>query len=97
MDEPTKGCDAQFKGEFKKILKSLKESGKTVIIVSHDLDFCADISDRCAMFFDGAIVSVNETRNFFISNYFYTTTANRIAKDIIPLAINENDIINAFM
>lgn len=96
LDEPTKGCDAQFKEEFKIILKNLKKSGKTIIIVSHDLDFCADISDRCAMFFDGAIVSINETREFFKSNYFYTTTVNRIAKNIIPMAITEKDIINAF-
>ncbi len=96
LDEPTKGCDAQFKDEFKKILKSLRESGKTIILVSHDIDFCADISDRCAMFFDGAIVSIDEPREFFSSNYFYTTTANRIARDILPMAITEKDVINAF-
>lgn len=96
LDEPTKGCDVQFKEEFKIILKNLKKSGKTIIIVSHDLDFCADISNRCALFFDGAIVSIDEPRKFFSSNYFYTTTANRIAKNIIPMAITEKDIINAF-
>ncbi|MBR3792247.1 MAG: ABC transporter ATP-binding protein, partial [Clostridia bacterium] len=96
LDEPTKGCDVQFKEEFKEILNSLRKSGKTIIIVSHDLDFCADISNRCALFFDGAIVSIDEPRKFFSSNYFYTTTANRIAKNIIPMAITEKDIINAF-
>ena len=96
LDEPTKGCDIQFKEELKDILRSLRKSGKAIIIVSHDLDFCADISDRCAMFFDGDIVSVGKPGEFFEGNYFYTTTANRIAKGIIPMAISEKDIINAF-
>ncbi len=96
LDEPTKGCDAQFKEEFKRILKNLKKSGKTIIIVSHDIDFCADISDRCALFFDGSIVSIDEPEKFFSDNYFYTTTANRIARDILPVAITKKDIINAF-
>ncbi|MBQ8808434.1 MAG: ATP-binding cassette domain-containing protein, partial [Clostridia bacterium] len=57
LDEPTKGMDAHFKEEFADILTDLKANGVTVIMVSHDIEFCARYADRCAMFFDGAITS----------------------------------------
>ena len=95
LDEPTKGFDAQFKMSFEKILKELKKRGKTVVMVSHDIEFCAEVSDRCAMFFDGNIISEEPTRRFFKNNTFYTTNANRMAKKVIPDAVLAEDIILA--
>ena len=80
LDEPTKGTDAAFRRVFAGLLLSLKAAGKTVVIVSHDLEFCAETADRVAMFFDGAIVSEGTPREFFGSSRFYTTTASRIAR-----------------
>lgn len=96
LDEPTKGMDAHFKQEFSAILSSLKQSGVTVIMVSHDIEFCAANADRCAMFFDGSITSEGEPRRFFAGNSFYTTAANRIAGTKIPNAVLTEDIILAF-
>ena len=45
LDEPTKGFDAHFKNSFRKILHSLKADGITVLMVSHDIEFCAKVSD----------------------------------------------------
>ncbi len=95
LDEPTKGFDAQFKKIFLKVLKELKKSGKTVVMVSHDIEFCAEVSDRCAMFFDGNITSIETTRRFFKNNTFYTTSANKMAKNIIPDAVLAEDIVLA--
>ena len=95
LDEPTKGMDAHFKRIFAGILKDLKRGGATVIMVSHDLDFCAEFADRCALLFDGAVTSMGETREFFLNNYFYTTSACRMARGIIENAVLAEDIINA--
>ncbi len=95
LDEPTKGFDAQFKKDFSKILKELKDKGKTIVMVSHDIEFCAEISDRCAMFFDGNITALESTREFFKNNTFYTTSANKMARDIIPDAVLAEDIVLA--
>lgn len=95
LDEPTKCLDAQFKKVFLKILKELKGKGKTVVMVSHDIEFCAEASDRCAMFFDGNITSKETTRKFFKNNTFYTTSANKMAKNIIPDAVLAEDIVLA--
>ena len=95
LDEPTKGLDAHFKSEFADILYDLKNNGVTVVMVSHDIEFCAEYADRCAMFFDGNITSVDKPRQFFGGKNFYTTAANRMARTTIPEAVLTEDIILA--
>ncbi|MBO5164468.1 MAG: ATP-binding cassette domain-containing protein [Ruminococcus sp.] len=95
LDEPTKGFDAEFKQLFGDILETLLERGKTIIMVSHDIEFCAEYSQRCAMFFYGSIVTEGTPEKFFSGNSFYTTSANRIARDVIPNAITVHDVISA--
>jgi energy-coupling factor transport system ATP-binding protein len=93
MDEPTKGMDSFFKRKFANILKTLREGGMTVIMVSHDLEFCAQYADRCALFFDGGIVTENTPQAFFAGNSFYTTAANRMSRHIMGGAITAEDVI----
>ena len=80
LDEPTKGLDPFFKITLAGIFEKLKKQGVTLFMVSHDVEFCAEYGDRCAMFFDGDVVSAGEARAFFAGNSFYTTTANRIVR-----------------
>ncbi|MGN1143439.1 MAG: ABC transporter ATP-binding protein [Anaerovoracaceae bacterium] len=80
LDEPTKGLDPFFKITLAKIFDRLKADGMTLFMVSHDVEFCAQYGDRCAMFFDGEVASQGCTREFFAGNSFYTTTANRIVR-----------------
>lgn len=96
LDEPTKGFDAAFKVTFAKIIKKLNQQGVTVLMVSHDIEFCAEYATRCGMFFDGNIVAENTAREFFSGNSFYTTSANRMARHIIPKAVTVKDIITCF-
>ena len=95
LDEPTKGLDNHFKIQFADILKALTNEGKTVVAVSHDIEFCARYANRCAMFFDGDFISTDFAKPFFAGKSFYTTAASRMARDKIPSAVLEEDIINA--
>lgn len=95
LDEPTKGLDAEFKVELADILRVLLGSGVCVVMVSHDVEFCAEYADRCALFFDGAIAAEGEPRGFFAGNSFYTTAANRISRGIIPDAVTVEDVAAA--
>lgn len=95
LDEPTKGLDAVFQRELAAILRGLAEQGITVLLVSHDLDFCARYAHRCALFFDGSIVTEGTPRAFFSGNSFYTTSANRMARDLLPQAVTAEDVILA--
>jgi energy-coupling factor transport system ATP-binding protein len=87
LDEPTKGIDAYSKYKFGKILKNLKERGLTVIMVTHDVEFAAENADKCAMLFDGEIISADRPEIFFSDNSFYTTAASRISRHIYKNAV----------
>ncbi|WP_192896566.1 ABC transporter ATP-binding protein [Cohnella sp. AR92] len=93
LDEPTKGLDNFFKEKLGQLLKRLNEEGKTVVMVSHDIEFCAKYAEECAMFFDGTVISTKETSSFFAGNSFYTTSANRMARHLDPMAVTEEDVI----
>ena len=93
LDEPTKGFDAEFKVTFAEIIENLTAQGVTVLMVSHDVTFCAEYAHRCGLFFDGSIVAEGTPREFFSGNNFYTTPANRMARHLLPDAVTVEDII----
>ena len=93
LDEPTKGFDAEFKVTFALILRKLVAQGVTILMVSHDVSFCAEHAHKCGLFFDGSIVAEGTPREFFSGNSFYTTPANRMARHIISKAVTVDDII----
>ena len=93
LDEPTKGFDAEFKVTFATILHRLTAQGVTILMVSHDVPFCAEYAHKCGLFFDGSIAAEGTPREFFSGNSFYTTPANRMARHLIPQAVTVADII----
>lgn len=95
LDEPTKGLDAEFKQIFAEILQVLLRRGVTVLMVSHDIEFCARYAHRCSLFFDGSIVTEAPPREFFSGNNFYTTSANRMARAVLPDAVTPEEVIYA--
>lgn len=94
LDEPTKGVDVFSKNQFALLLKSLQQRGITTIIVTHDIEFSAQVSTRCAMFFDKRLIAMSTPQHFFENNRFYTTAASRIARTIFPCAITVNDVVH---
>lgn len=80
LDEPTKGLDAHTKSGFVNVMKQLKAAGVTLVCVTHDVEFAAECSDRCAMFFRGEITSCDVPRRFFAGNNFYAAAANRMTR-----------------
>lgn len=95
LDEPTNGIDAVCKERLADLFGILKAKGKTVVMVSHDIDFCAECADECALMFDGEILSENSAKKFFLGNSFYTTSANRIARGVFPDALTCEDVIKS--
>ena len=93
LDEPTKGFDAEFKVTFALILRRLVAQGVTILMVSHDVPFCAEYAHKCGLFFDGQLVAEGTPREFFSGNSFYTTPANRMARHLISQAVTVSDII----
>ena len=93
LDEPTKGMDSFFKLQFAQILKELKERDITIVLVSHDVEFCADYADFVSMFFDGEVLTTDTPRRFFGQNSFYTTAANRMSRCLFLSAVTAADVV----
>lgn len=93
LDEPTKGIDSGAKFALAQVLKKLRSLNITIFVVSHDIEFCADIATRCAMMFDGQVISDDAPQKFFDGNSFYTTTANKLARGYFENCLTADDII----
>jgi energy-coupling factor transport system ATP-binding protein len=93
LDEPTKGLDNHFKEKLAGILNQLIQTGVTVLMVSHDIEFCARYAHTCALMFGGSVIAQGPPQTFFGGNSFYTTAANRIARHRWPQAILTSSVI----
>lgn len=93
FDEPTKGLDPLYKIKVGKIINSLIKKGKTIVMATHDIEFAAKYSNRCALLFDGDITTADRPKVFFSENYFYTTTINRVVRDKNPSIITFEDVV----
>ena len=93
LDEPTKGIDGLGKENMIRILKDLKQKGITILIVTHDVEFAAEASDRCGMLFDGEIISSAVPNEFFRRNNFYTTAVNRMCRGIYDDVIYLDELV----
>ena len=93
LDEPTKGFDNVFKEHFAYIIQLLLKKGTTIIMVSHDVEFCAKYPHSCLMLFNGELIAKGTPRVFFSSNSFYVTSSRRISKGVLENAVTAEDII----
>ena len=96
LDEPTKGIDSFFKETFAGILSDLKKQGITIVMVSHDVEFCARYADVVSMFFDGQVLTTDTPRRFFGANSFYTTAAHRMSRHVFEGAVTAEDVIRLY-
>ncbi len=96
LDEPTKGMDSFFKETFADILNKLKGQGITILMVSHDVEFCAKYADRVSMFFDGQVLTTDTPQKFFGGNSFYTTAANRMSKHVFKNAVTAENVVELY-
>ena len=95
LDEPTKGMDGDFKVKFGDMLGELKKQGITTVLVSHDMEFCAEYATHCGLMFDREIISGGPTREFFAENVYYTTAAARMTRGILKDCLVAEDIMTA--
>ncbi|WP_242694242.1 amino acid ABC transporter ATP-binding protein [Proteiniclasticum aestuarii] len=65
FDEPTSALDPEMVGEVLKVMKDLAEAGLTMIVVTHEMAFARDVSDRVIFMDDGVIVEEGHPRDIF--------------------------------
>ena len=96
MDEPTKGLDNGFKMQLADMLRKLQKRGKTIVVVSHDIEFCAVAGDRVALLFDGEVAMAVDVRSYMSDNNFFTTAASRISRNILDGAVTVREVLAAY-
>ena len=95
LDEPTRGMDAPSSRALGETLRRLSDAGMAIVLVSHDVAFCARFADRAALLFDGALTGEQNAHAFFAGNHFYTTAANRMARFCLPDAVLTEEVLAA--
>lgn len=97
VDEPTKGLDPDAKYLLAQVLTSLHESGRTIVMATHDVEYAAKYAGSCAMMFQGKVGPPEAPRRFFKENTFYTTVLDRMTRrsgfpEVLTLEEAENQL-----
>ena len=65
FDEPTSALDPELTGEVLRVIKGLKESGSTMIVVTHEMEFAKNVSDKIIFMADGVIEEMGTPKQIF--------------------------------
>jgi polar amino acid transport system ATP-binding protein len=65
FDEPTSSLDPELVGEVLEVMRGLAEDGMTMLVVTHEMDFAADVADRIIFMDHGAILEQERPALFF--------------------------------
>lgn len=65
LDEPTSGQDHKGRREIMKLIQDLNKKGKTIIVITHDMRFVAEIANRTILMSKGEIIADGPTRDVF--------------------------------
>ncbi len=65
FDEPTSALDPELTGEVLKVIKNLKDTGSTMIIVTHEMNFARDVSDKVIFMENGVVCEQGSPEQVF--------------------------------
>ena len=65
FDEPTSALDPELTGEVLRVIKSLKDSGSTMIVVTHEMEFAKNVADHVIYMADGVIEEEGKPEDVF--------------------------------
>ncbi len=65
FDEPTSALDPELVGEVLKVMRDLAYEGSTMVVVTHEMQFARDVSDRVVFIADGSIIEQGDPQELF--------------------------------
>ncbi len=82
LDEPTRGVDFRLKAELGRFLQQEAAKGRTVIVVTHDVEFAAEYAARAVMMFSGRVVSDGKKHDVLGKSVFYSPQLCKMCRGI---------------
>ena len=79
FDEPTSALDPEVVGDVLKVMKDLAKEGMTMVVVTHEMNFARDVSDKVVFMADGVIVESGNPHEIF-ENQQHERTKNFLAR-----------------
>ena len=67
FDEPTSALDPELTGEVLKVIKNLKDEGSTMIVVTHEMEFARNVSDKIMFMADGIVEEMGTPEQIYTS------------------------------
>lgn len=90
LDEPTRGLNKNHKNHLAAYLRQIRNKGKSVVLVTHDMEFVAETCDRVAIMFEGEIAQMGPVEDVLRGGLHFTTDINRLFQGTAdPLKIEE--------
>ena len=86
LDEPTSGLDGAWRRKILEVLRTLREEGTGILMVTHDAEFAAEASDRCGLLFHGQVEPLEEPHAFFAGGSYYMPPAARMIPGCVTVA-----------
>lgn len=65
FDEPTSALDPELVGDVLKVMRQLAETGQTMIIVTHEMQFAYEVADKVVFMADGVVVEAGTPEEVF--------------------------------
>lgn len=65
FDEPTSALDPELTGEVLSVIKHLKDAGSTMIVVTHEMEFAKNVSDKIMFMADGVVEEIGTPQQIF--------------------------------
>lgn len=65
FDEPTSALDPELTGEVLKVIKNLKDEGSTMVVVTHEMEFAKNVSDKIIFMADGVVEEMGTPEQIF--------------------------------
>lgn len=82
LDEPTRGVDYRLKAELGGFLRQEAEKGRTVIVVTHDVEFAAEYAERVVMMFSGRVVSDGKKHDVLGKSIYFSPQLGKMCRGI---------------
>ncbi len=89
LDEPTRGLDYLQKEVLARILRDLRDQGRTVILTTHDVELAAHLTDRVILLGDGEVIADGPAREVMTNSLVFSSQISKLFRDPTLLTVED--------